>query len=384
MESGFGHAQLIHYGYDPELKKERNKVKRNLNLMQKAIEERPANPSLLMNYALDLFNDGQIESALEKDREAFQTLATVPREEVLAEVRERLVSIFCFHLLQAELFEELLEVSTSQLAKDCGPTASIHYSQALALLNLRRHEEAIAPLQSCIGKRNEPVLTAPFKGVEEAGPHHLLADCLAKTDQYEEAQKEYDLALNEDPKNTSIRYGYAQFLTSIQEPEKAIHLLREAIDNSSIDCSLWSLGSQIVNAHIKDSEVALHWTACAIEECCTHPEAQKQRGVALLTVGRFEEALPFFEKAPQHAVTEAAKILCQTSVDKPMSPIDPDKEEIISTAFIHWYRRLLDYEGESAAQKIADKIGSLKKTLPTATRVLSEALAEPNEGTHPF
>ena len=104
--------------------------------------------------------------------------------------------------------------------------------------------------------------------------------------------------------------------------------------------------------------------------------------MALLTVGRFEEALPFFEKAPQHAVTEAAKILCQTSAGKPISLIDPDKEEIISTAFVHWYRRLLDYEAESAALKIADKIGSLIKTLPTATRILSEALTEPNEGTH--
>ncbi len=379
MDSDLSQANLIHYGYDPEIKKERNKVKRNLELMEMALKERPKEPSLLMNYALDLFNDGQIEAALDKDREAFQTLSEVPREDVFPEVRERLVCIFCFHLLQAELFEELLEISTSSLAKDCGPTASIHYSQALALLKLGRHEEAIVPLQSCINKRNDPVLTAPFKGVEEAGPHHLLADCLAKTGQQKEAQGEYDLALNTDPTNTSIRYGYAQFLTEIEQPEKAIHLLHKAIENGSIDCSLWSLGSQIVNAHIKDSEVALHWTECAIEECSTHPEALKQRGVALLTVGRFAEALPFFTKAPQHPVTEAAKILCQVSTDKPISPIDLDKEVIISTAFVHWYRRLLDYETEQAAQGITDKIEPLKKVLPTAANVLEEALAESNE-----
>jgi tetratricopeptide (TPR) repeat protein len=379
MDSGLGQATLTHYGYDPEIKKERNKVKRNLDLMEMALKERPQEPSLLMNYALDLFNDGQIEAALDRDREAFQVLSGVPCQDVLPEVRERLISIFCFHLLQAEMFEELLEVSTSPLAIDCGPTASIHYSQALALLKLGRHEEAIAPLQSCISKRNEPVLTAPFKGVEKAGPHHLLADCLAKTDQHEEAKREYDLALKTDPTNTSIRYGYAQFLTSIQEPEKALHLLHEAIKNSSIDCSLWSLGSQIVNAHIKDGEVALHWTACTVEECSTHPEALKQRGVALLTVGRFEEALPFFAKAPQHPGTEAAKILCQISTDEPISPIDPEKEVIISTAFVHWYRRLLDYESESAARKIVGKIDSLNKILPTAAGVLEEALAEYNE-----
>ena len=78
-------------------------------------------------------------------------------------------------------------------------------------------------------------------------------------------------------------------------------------------------------------------------------------------------------------ITEAAKILCQVSTDKPISSIDPDKEVIISTAFVHWYRRLLDYETEQAAQGITDKIEPLKKVLPTAANVLEEALAESNE-----
>ena len=95
MDSGIGTTYLHHFGYTPEVKKERDKVKSNLKLLEMAFEEQPAEPALLMNYALDLFNDGQFEAALEKDREAFALLSKHTREDVLPEVRERLVSLYC-------------------------------------------------------------------------------------------------------------------------------------------------------------------------------------------------------------------------------------------------------------------------------------------------
>ena len=104
----------------------------------------------------------------------------------------------------------------------------------------------------------------------------------------------------------------------------------DAIENGSIDCRLWSLGCNIANGHLNDAEVALHWTDCAIAECPEHPEIQKQRGVALLTVGRFKEALEFFDKAPSHPLNEGARILCQIAAGQKARLGDPDKELLIS------------------------------------------------------
>ena len=266
-----------------------------------------------------------------------------------------------------------MEIATSPLALDCGPTTSIHYVYGLALLKLDRHAEATAPLRECIAKRDEPAFTARFKGVEGHGPHHLLADCLAKTGQTAEATAEFDSALAMAPEATSLRWSYARFLTGEGQQEKAIGLLYDAIENSSIDCRLWSLGCNIVNGHLTDAEVALHWTDCAIAECPDHPEIGKQRGVALLTVGRFAEALEFFVKAPAHPLNEGARILCQVATGVEARLGDPDKELLISTAFVEWYRRLLERGQEAAANRLAEKLEKVAGVLPTAAKVLHEA-----------
>ncbi len=375
MDSGIGTSCLHHFGYAPEVKKERDKVRRNLKLLEMSIKEQPPEPTLLMNYALDLFNDGQFEAALEKDQEAFALLSKHTREDILPEVRERLVSVYCYHLLQAELYDELVEIATSTLAIDCGPTASIHYVHGLALLKQQRFEEAIEPFRECITKRDEPAFTARFMGVEGHGPHHLLADCLAKTGQEDSAITEYEQALGMAPEATSVRHGYAQYLTELGQPEKAVKLLFDAIENGSIDARLWSLGCHIVNGHLKDSEVALHWTDCAIDEFPEHPEIRKQRGVALLTVGNFKDALALFEKIPQHPLNEGARILCRIAIGQTAQLSDPDKEQLISTAFMEWYRRLLERGQNEAANRLAKNIDALEPVLPTATMMLIEAMS---------
>ena len=379
MKISFGQTQIDHYGYAPNIKKDRNKIERNITLLERALKAQPDSPNLLISYALDLYNQGDIEAALEKKREAFKLLAKHPPNAVSPEVRERLISVFCNLLLQSELYDEAIEVGESQLAKDCGPTASILYMYALALVKTGKIEEAIEILRECITKEHENSYCAPLFGGVHGGftaVHNLLADCLAKTERHDEALSEYELAVEAEPTNSSIRYGYARFLTNIGRPEEAVQALHEAIKNGSIDCSLWSLGSQIVNAYMNDTDIALHWTQCAVEECCNHPEAQKQRGVALLTVGRFEEALSYFEKAPQNTVTEAAKILCQLVLNKTSTSVDSDKEKDISKAFIHWYQRLLEYGNESAAKTAYDRANTLNEILPTASQILKEALTE--------
>ena len=378
MDSGIGTTCLHHFGYTPEVKKERNKVKRNLKLLEMAVEEQPAEPALLMNYALDLFNDGQFEAALEKDREAFTLLSKHKRENILPEVRERLVSVYCYHLLQAELYDELMDVAASPMAVDCGPTSSIHYVHGLALLKLDRFEEAIEPFRDCIDKRDEPTFTARFKGVEGHGPHHLLADCLAKSGQSETAITEYKQALNIAPEATSVRHGYAHYLTELGQPEKAVKLLFDAIENESIDARLWSLGCHIVNGHLNDSDVALHWTDCAIDEFPEHPEIRKQRGIALLTVGNFKDALTFFEKAPKHPLNEGARILCRIATGQTAQLSDPDKEQLISTAFMEWYRRLLERGQGDSARRLAKNFDTLEAVLPTAATALREAVSSEN------
>jgi tetratricopeptide (TPR) repeat protein len=164
-------------------------------------------------------------------------------------------------------------------------------------------------------------------------------------------------------------------LTELDQPEKAVKLLFDAIENGSIDAQLWSLGCTIVNGHLNDTEVALHWTDCAIDEFPEHLEIGKQRGIALLTVGNFKDALVFFEKTPQHPLNEGARILCCIATGQTAQLSDPDKEQLISTAFMEWYRRLLERGQNESAKRLAENIDTLETVLPTAVAVLREAVS---------
>jgi tetratricopeptide (TPR) repeat protein len=249
---------------------------------------------------------------------------------------------------------------------------------ALALVKSGRSAEAIEPLQECIAKRNDRTYTSPFKGATGTPPFHLLADCLARSGDLESALEGYKTALEMDPKSPGIRHDYAKLLAHQERPEEAIELLNQAIQSDSMESRLWTLGSQIVNGHLNDIDIALRWTECAIEQFPKNPEIRKQRGIALITAGQFESALPLFEETPPHPLTDAARILCQITTDKKSdpAPVDPTQEVVVSSALINWYRRFLERGLTDPAQKVTQRIESIEAVLPSAAKMLKEAITE--------
>ena len=378
MEASMGTATIQHFGYDPEVKADKDKVQRNLRLLERAVEEIPSEPALLMNYGLDLFNDGQVEKAMEQYRKAVHIMEQHPAADVLPEVRERLMTIYSCHLLQAEHFEELIDLAETQLAKDTGPTASIHFVAGLALINLDRHDEAIPHLRACLDKLDNQVYTPAVKGLREGRPHHLLADCLSRSDESDAADQHYQAALELDPESTGIRHEYARYLVRDDRAAEAMTLLHTALEGAQDngDSSLWALGCNIVNGHLEDSDVALNWTKVAIESHPEHSEIRKQRGIALLTAGQFTEAQPFFEDHPLGLahVTEAALFLCQLTTDQEVTPVAPAEEEGVSCQVAEWYRRMLVHRQIEAVDAIADRLEVVEKHLPTAGQILRETI----------
>ena len=378
MKTGFGKAALDHYGYAQEIKTSRNKIERNITLLERALEDSPQEPTLLMSYALDLYNRGDVEKALETNRQAFQIVSEYPPDGISPEVRERLLSVFSNLLLQSEMHEELIEVAESQLAKDCGPTSSILFMYALALFKSGRVEDAIDPLRECIAKLGEQTYCAPFP-VPQVRPRTICWRIVWPN----KTRPMRHWNITGPPwiwsrTMRASRHDFARLLTQEDRPEEAIELLHEAIQLGTMNVTLWSLGSQIVNGHLTDTDIALRWTDCAIQEDLTHPEIRKQRGIALLSAGQFTEALPYFTDAtqPHHPLNEAGQIMCNVLTGKPETLSDPANEETVSTAFVNWYRRLLERGQEQAAREVQNRLDKLANTLPTAVSILREAFAE--------
>ena len=150
-------------------------------------------------------------------------------------------------------------------------------------------------------------------------------------------------------------------------------MLFEAIEKDLMTPMLWSLGCNIVNGHLDDTEIALHWTDCAVQDHPDHPEIAKQRGIALLTAGQFKAALPVFEALPKHPANEAARLLCRFALEQPARLTDADHEKAVSLAFVEWTRRLLERGHEESVQKLTENMEAISATLPTAGQVLTEA-----------
>ncbi|MCF7762498.1 MAG: tetratricopeptide repeat protein [Verrucomicrobia bacterium] len=378
MEAVLGTARINHYGYDPGLVKRRQKVRRNLRLLERAIQEMPNEAALVMNYGLDLVNDGRLEEGLVQYRNAVRIMEPHKPDAILPEVRERLLTIFGVHLLRADRFEEVVQVMTSRLANDCGPTASLHFLAAAGLMKLDRPAEAIPHLQACLAKRGQPTLTPPCKQVFRGGPRHLLAECFCRTKQVAEAEEAFKEGLKEDPDSVGLLRDYAYFLHKSERSLEAMQVLHQFLGSGVDDEHIWHLGCLISNSRPEFAEFASDWTAEAIKFHPEHPGIVRARGEALLKAGELRESVPFFKKAPHREESDAlaAVVLAELGAGDPVSGVGSANEADVSREFIAWYRRLLATKAQKAVRAINGKLEILAGVLPTASRMLKQALEE--------
>src|SRR6185437_4150615 len=78
LENKIGEATLIHHGYTQEVVRDRNKIERNLQLLEKAVDELPDEPHLLMNLGLELSRSGREAEAFARYEEAVLSLSAKP------------------------------------------------------------------------------------------------------------------------------------------------------------------------------------------------------------------------------------------------------------------------------------------------------------------
>ena len=382
MDATMGTATILHYGYDPGLIKRKQKIQRNLRLMERAVQELPNEAALLMNYGLDLVNDGRLEEGLEKYRHAFRIMAPHPAGSILPEVRERLLTIYGVHALKAELFGEVLDVMTSRLAADAGPTASMHFLAAVALMRMKRPAEAMPHLEACLAKRDAPTLTPPCHQVFKAGPHHLLAQCGAAIGENEKAEMHFNRALAIEPEAPGLVHDYAHFLHRTDRSLEALQTLHGLMAKGINDENLWHLGSFISASKPEFAEFSVDWTEEAVKHFPQHAGIRALRGEALLKAGRFSEALPFFQNSvhAQEPSARSAVLICQFAEGQTPALALPEDEAQLSVEFVNWYWRLLAARSMEALKKVNARIDVLRAILPKAAAMLEQALQDSDSG----
>jgi FkbM family methyltransferase len=378
LDSRLGDAALRHHGYLPEVVKDRNKIERNLRLLEKAIVELPDEPNLLMNYGLELVRSGQRETGMDQYRKAFDLMSAQAPALVIPETREMLLTQLCTQLVALRGFDEIIRVLTSPLAQSGGLTASLHFSMGLAYLEVKQPREAADQMRQCLTKRDQPSLAPINPEIRKAGPHHCLALSLTQLGESDAAADEFRLAIKDDPQSRPARFDYARFLATRNESVEALNLLFELANQKGDDLPVWLQGGQIALSRPEFLEVALDWTAEAQRHFPEDRAIRRHRAEALTLANRCEEALPLWRQLSPESdpAVAAALVLCELVANDEQFLPPTHREAHISREFLQWYQRLIKFNGRPAIEAVNSRIESLQSRLPSVAHMLREALAQ--------
>ena len=379
LENKIGDAVLMHFGYAPEVVKDRKKVERNLQLLEKALEEMPDESNLLMNYGLELSRSGRAVEALEQYRLAVERMSDLPDEQLVPETREMLLSQICSQLMSGNLLEELVEVLTSPLARRGGLNASLHFSLGVALLRLKRFVEAEEQLRLCLAGRDKPSLAPVNRDIRKGGPRHCLAMSLSGQGRKDAALEVCREAMAEDPQSRTIRFDCSRLHADAGQLGDALQLLHGLVTAHPGDAEAWQFGGFLALSHPELLDVAVDWTTEAVGNLAGNSDVLAQNAEALLLSGKPALAMPLWQQAGvSTASRKAAGILCQLASGEDVRPVETGEEEV-SREFIRWYQRILQYGRTDVAVSLNQAMSNLEIALPTAGRVLRTAMAEADQ-----
>lgn len=378
LENKFGDATLLHHGYTQEMVRSRDKIARNLRLLQLAVEELPGEPNLLMNLGLELVRDGRLDEGLEQYAAAFAAVSALPKEQVTPELRESLLTQYASHLVSSKRSDEVVRVLQSPLAKLGGLTASMHWLLGLGFIEQKQFAEGAAQMRECLAKRGKPSYAPVNRNILKGGPNHCLALCLSAMKQREPANRAFEAALKEDSGARMVRFDYSRFLVEGGHEVDALKWLHQLAMEEPGDLRVWQFGGQVALSRPDYLEFAGDWTGEALKQ---HPDQAtiiSQRATALMFNGDAEGAYALWQRVELTPSVQAAMVLCAVLAGRSGAPINQAQAAVVNQEFINWYRKLLEFNAESLVSTLHQRMEAVRRMVPAAAKLIESAMNEVN------
>jgi glycosyltransferase involved in cell wall biosynthesis/predicted Zn-dependent protease len=379
LKTALGKAEILHHGYTKELLRDRDKIERNLKLLPQAIAENPSDVNLVMNLGLELVRSGDLAGGVTKYRDAFHLMSAQPPGEVVAELREVLLTQFTSQLYKIRAHDEVVCVLNSPLARH-GLTASLHFALGLSHFELKDYRAAADQMRQCVAGRRRSALSPINTDILTAAPNHCLALSLARLDELAGAENAFQAALGEAGRLDEVKLDHAKFLLNQNRAVDALNELHEMVTANPGHEAAWKLGGEIALSQPEFLEFARDWTGEAMKHQADDLTINALRAEALMLTDDTAAAVGLWEhvwnREPQRKFL-AALILCEV-VEAPttQAPEDAADELATSREFIAWYQKLIASHAQTTIGKINEAADKLSRTLPTAAKILEAALAE--------
>jgi tetratricopeptide (TPR) repeat protein len=370
-----GKTALLHHGYTNEVMAARNKIERNLRLLERATEEMPDEPNLIMSLGLELVRSGKLEAGLDRYWEAFRLMSALPAAEVTPELKETLLTQLTTHLMAANRFSEIVQLWQTSFAKSGGLTASQHFGLGLAHIQLKQPAEAAEQMRQCLALRDRPALSPINPEILKAGPHHCLALCLIALNDAQGAQNAFDTALAADAASRPLRFDLARFHAAQGRTGDALKILRQLAGESPGESRVWELGGKIALNRPEHLAFAREWTGEAVKNFPEDLSLIGQRAEALLLNQDVEQALRLWRRAPAPGSPRqrAALVLCELLTGDRQHHFTAAEEPAISQEAVQWYRQCIRMGAQPLINQLHERMDTIRLTLPAFVRVCEAA-----------
>ncbi len=231
-------AQILHYGYQKSVVQERQKVARNLSLLEKALADSPDDPFHWFNLGNTHYSQQNYEQAIYYLHEACERLRGYE------DFAPFCWSIYIHSLRELNRTEAALEVA--ERAEQVCPSPQVYYAKAHVLLKMGRFESVVDTLR----KGREDAIrrgwlqpsgvtlnpSTNFVGDTAILTHKwrlMMVEALDQLGRYEEIHALFNEAqgASDEP---YARFQYAQWLTLHGAYEEADHWLQFAESQPSL------------------------------------------------------------------------------------------------------------------------------------------------------
>jgi tetratricopeptide (TPR) repeat protein len=221
--------RVEHYGYLGVVREEKDKSRRNLELLEAQLAENGETPFLHFNLGSEHAALGQSGEALEHFRAAWDEVRTDPALRSYGYVPS-LVGRLATALRQARRREELADHAEDVLEVFPGFT-DVVYEQAMAALTDGDHDEAVRLLERCLEMGDAPSIYSATVGSGTFLARGLLGEVHRQAGRLDAAESELRAALESNPRFLGSIEPMAQTLLALgrtgDEVAAAVHELAE-------------------------------------------------------------------------------------------------------------------------------------------------------------
>jgi GT2 family glycosyltransferase/tetratricopeptide (TPR) repeat protein len=375
LKNVLGQTALLHHGYTSAVVASRNKIERNLKLLERAVAEMPGEPTFIMNLGLELVRSGQLEAGLDRYWEAFRLVSSLPESAVTPEGRETLLTQLSTYLMAARRFSEIVQLWQIPFANKGGLTASQHFCLGVAQMELQQFAEAAGQMRQCLAKRHLPGLAPINLEILKAGPYHCLALCLSVLNDAEGALHAFEAALAADPSSRVVRFDLARHHAGQGRTSEALDVLRQLVAENPTDLQAWGLGGLVALSQPEHLACALDWTGHALQHYPDDNTLLRQRAEALLLNQDVAAALPVWRRVMANASRQhrGAVVLCELLTEDRQYHFTAGEEPAISQDVVQWYRQCIRMGAHGIIHQLHERMDAIRLILPGFVRVCESA-----------